>query len=146
MKIQIGDRFNRLEVVGISDRISGHHEKYLICKCDCGNICEVRSSNLTSHTTRSCGCLFRQCSIESAKKIPKEAIYKGGITKMKSKTARNSLDEKYVYAINGGYYVRIRNRFMKVNEFFYELDRAIAFRDEMYNELQEKIKEGEING
>lgn len=139
MKIKIGDRFGRLEVVGISDRLSSNYEKYLICKCDCGNICEVRSSNLTNHNTRSCGCLFREYSIESARKIPKEALDKGKITRMKSKTTRNPLGEKYVYAINGVYYVRIKNRFMQVNKCFYELDRAIAFRDEMYKQLQYKF-------
>ena len=145
MKTKIGDRVGRLEVVGISDRVGSNREKYLICKCDCGNICEVRSNNLTNHT-RSCGCLSKQNSIESARKIPKEAIDKGKITRMESKTAKNLLDEKYVYASNGGYYVTIKNRFMKVNKFFGRLDRAIAFRDEMYKQLQYKLNGGEING
>ena len=32
-----------------------------ICQCECGNVTEVRNSNLYYGTTRSCGCLKREC-------------------------------------------------------------------------------------
>jgi len=31
-----------------------------LCRCDCGNYKEVRSTSLTSGTTRSCGCILRE--------------------------------------------------------------------------------------
>ena len=30
------------------------------CKCDCGNICYIRSSDLISGHTKSCGCLYKE--------------------------------------------------------------------------------------
>ncbi len=37
----------------------GAHAKWL-CRCDCGGTAVVRSSNLTSGQTKSCGCLARE--------------------------------------------------------------------------------------
>ena len=50
-----GQRFGRLVAVKPMDSEYG----YVMweCVCDCGNTVRVRSSSLTSGTTRSCGCL-----------------------------------------------------------------------------------------
>ena len=37
-------------------------EKMFLCKCDCGNLLEVRLRCLTSGQTQSCGCLCREIS------------------------------------------------------------------------------------
>lgn len=54
-----GMKFGRLYVVGISRKAqSGKRERYYWkCKCDCGNIKEVRTDSLTSGYVQSCGCL-----------------------------------------------------------------------------------------
>ena len=49
-------RFGRLiakKRMGISE----HHRGIWLCKCDCGNSCEVETTSLTSGNTKSCGCL-----------------------------------------------------------------------------------------
>ena len=54
-----GDRFGMLEVIE-SAGTKGNHS-YVKCKCDCGNIVNVRVEHLkgTSHgRTISCGCIF----------------------------------------------------------------------------------------
>ncbi|MBR4144178.1 MAG: zinc-ribbon domain-containing protein [Lachnospiraceae bacterium] len=40
---------------------SGQHKRMWHCKCECGNECDVRASDLKSGNTRSCGC-FQQFS------------------------------------------------------------------------------------
>ena len=53
----IGKQFNRLQVIGISDR-----KEYVICRCECGNTKEVRMYNLWNKRApvKSCGCLNRE--------------------------------------------------------------------------------------
>lgn len=58
-----GKRFGRLTVEGRGKdyiKPSGKHEVTFICKCDCGSIKEIRSSNLKNGTTKSCGCLMTE--------------------------------------------------------------------------------------
>lgn len=54
-----GERFGRLEVLGVARKVtSGKRERYYwACRCDCGNEKEVRTDCLTSGNTRSCGCM-----------------------------------------------------------------------------------------
>lgn len=52
----IGKKYGNLTVIGLSDKMSGR-KSYWYCKCDCGNEIEVRSDNLTTGNTLSCGCL-----------------------------------------------------------------------------------------
>lgn len=51
-----GKRFGRLIAVSESDQRQGRKIKWL-CRCDCGNECLVRRSDLVSGNTKSCGCL-----------------------------------------------------------------------------------------
>ena len=51
----VGKKFNRLTVLEKTDkRMSGY--VIYICRCDCGKITEVASSNLLRGHTKSCGC------------------------------------------------------------------------------------------
>lgn len=60
----VGKRYGRLVVIGLSE----NHNRYVICKCDCGNTCEVNQYNLVSGSTRSCGCLRKEVSRETGKR------------------------------------------------------------------------------
>ena len=51
-----GKKFGKLQVIKRSNRKGA----YWICKCDCGNISEVYSSNLISGRTVSCGCYLNE--------------------------------------------------------------------------------------
>jgi len=52
----IGQRYGRLvPVLDTGDRVCG--QKVYECRCDCGNSSIVRSGNLRSGNTQSCGCL-----------------------------------------------------------------------------------------
>lgn len=50
-----GQRFGRLTVVALCEKI-GRHTAFL-CKCDCGNEIKVRSNCLQRGDTKSCGCI-----------------------------------------------------------------------------------------
>ena len=55
----IGQKFGRLTVLyDTGKRKYGHVIWH--CKCDCGNECDVRSSNLKTGSTKSCGCLVKE--------------------------------------------------------------------------------------
>ena len=66
----IGKRFGRLVVIkeGKLHKANKCYVKYWVCKCDCGNIIEVRGGSLRNGTTKSCGCLHRERASESNKK------------------------------------------------------------------------------
>lgn len=53
-----GQKFGQLTVIkyAYTDK---HHTAIWQCKCDCGNIVEVRSDSLRNGHTRSCGCLHK---------------------------------------------------------------------------------------
>lgn len=55
-----GQRFGRLLVL----RLDGlrKHFSWWHCQCDCGTIKSIRSTRLTSGTTKSCGCLRKELS------------------------------------------------------------------------------------
>lgn len=64
----INKRFGRLTVVSDSGiRKSGGI--YWNCVCDCGNSAIVRTSNLKSGKTNSCGCLAKECRHQTRKRI-----------------------------------------------------------------------------
>lgn len=52
-----GKTFNRLTVI---ERDNSRKGVYWLCKCSCGNTISVRAYNLTSGSTKSCGCLNNQ--------------------------------------------------------------------------------------
>jgi len=49
-----GLKFGRLLALRIIGKAG--RENVWACACECGNLCEVRISNLCSGNTRSCGC------------------------------------------------------------------------------------------
>lgn len=52
-------RFGRLVALQRGKKDKAEHQ-YWICKCDCGNICEINSDNLRRGLTQSCGCLHAE--------------------------------------------------------------------------------------
>lgn len=66
--IDIGEKFGRLTVEDIGDSYVWKGRKShrrLICVCTCGSYCEVRSYQLRSGHTKSCGCLRRELAAKN---------------------------------------------------------------------------------
>lgn len=57
----IGQKFNRLTVLKDTGKRKNGSVVWL-CKCDCGNLCEINGGSLTrtNRPTRSCGCLKQE--------------------------------------------------------------------------------------
>lgn len=54
-----GQKFNKLTVIkylGIQKTSKGRTKGMWLCKCDCGNMCELDTGHITSNHTKSCGC------------------------------------------------------------------------------------------
>ena len=72
-----GQRFGRLIALEyIGRRKRGIKKKYTVpiwkCQCDCGNICEIPLSQLTSGNTKSCGCIHAE---QLRKRNQENALY-----------------------------------------------------------------------
>ena len=79
MKIQIGNKYNRLTVIEY-DFTNKHHVKYYKCKCDCGELKSIRMTSITSGSTKSCGCLNEELKRQRKPRFKhgfakKEALY-----------------------------------------------------------------------
>lgn len=59
-----GEKYNNLTILNFSKKDT-HYRKYWICKCDCGNIKEIRGDKIISGHTKSCGCLNTQGRINN---------------------------------------------------------------------------------
>jgi hypothetical protein len=55
-----GQKINRLTMVS-------YNNGYWTCKCDCGNIAEVVTNELTSEKVKSCGCLRKEIALKNMK-------------------------------------------------------------------------------
>ena len=53
-----GQQFGRLTALHRMNGTSKGRKTSWVCKCECGNIAVVRTTNLMSGNTRSCGCLI----------------------------------------------------------------------------------------
>lgn len=60
IEINQGDRFGKWTVIERSDKSDKGRNIYYLCKCDCGNIREVRASRLRNGETKSCGCVQKK--------------------------------------------------------------------------------------
>lgn len=64
-----GEVFGRLTVLRLhhsAKRKDGRAgERIMLCKCVCGNEIQVKTSNLKSGNTKSCGCLHSDMSVKS---------------------------------------------------------------------------------
>lgn len=58
----IGMRFGKLTLLEELPKRNGG--RYWLCRCDCGNQCEVAAKHLNENGTKSCGCLFDELAAE----------------------------------------------------------------------------------
>ncbi len=81
-----GQKFNRLTAIKLVGR--KNLQTIWECQCDCGNVIQVVSQNLTRGNTKSCGCLYK----EHSKKL-------GELRKLPfGESSFNSLLEDYKYS------------------------------------------------
>lgn len=73
-----GKRFGRLVVIERAPRKGKTKATMWRCKCDCGNITDVRASHLKDGLVRSCGCFLRDSARANhiSHNHSKERLYK----------------------------------------------------------------------
>ena len=64
----IGEQFDRLTVIDITDETAKDGSAIWLCKCICGNTVKVSTKRLRNQNTRSCGCLQRETASNNRKK------------------------------------------------------------------------------
>ena len=101
-----GRRYGRLTVISYNEEVSKQKGRaYWNCKCECGNEIIVRGDNLTSESTKSCGCYnrdktkeqwedeeFRQMQIDRIKEQWKDEDFR---QKQKNGTKAKWQDEEF---------------------------------------------------
>lgn len=82
-----GKRFGRLIALNLIPRKTRWGNRIWECKCDCGTIKEISSSQLVAGYSRSCGCLQRDIQRKRFLKSPGEGSFN-----LIFKTYRNNAD------------------------------------------------------
>jgi hypothetical protein len=89
----VGVKFNKLTVIGDSgERCASGREKYWNCKCECGQICKVRTSIVTSGKRLSCGCIIKSNGKEHPSWKGNGDISGSFYVNLKNNAARRGID------------------------------------------------------
>ena len=72
-----GERFGRLIALGRVPRKNDKKRYDWECKCDCGNITNVKLSDLKRRKVLSCGCLNRENTLKRNKKFNEYSVKNG---------------------------------------------------------------------
>jgi len=95
-----GKKFGRLIAVTSTNKRSGSGVIWS-CKCICGNTTEVSSWNLINGSTKSCGCLNHEISVQRGKNSLKDVsgIKINNIEVLKMSTKRSKNGDAYCFAL-----------------------------------------------
>ena len=85
-----GQRFGKLLVLQDSGKRAKDRSKLWMCECDCGNVKQIKTGNLVSGNTLSCGCH----KLEAVKENIKIAHAKHAKEQLKEGTKLSMLTEK----------------------------------------------------
>jgi hypothetical protein len=90
-ELPIGKKYNRLTIIGPSDKKSKKGQKFVTVQCDCGVIKEIKYSTVKSGDTKSCGCL--------SKEIAKDLMAQRIIENRKHGDSNRKSKHSYIYQI-----------------------------------------------
>lgn len=65
INVEIDQRFGRLTIL---DVFRQGKRRYCLCRCDCGNVKEIREDTIKSGSTVSCGCYGREARAKATRK------------------------------------------------------------------------------
>lgn len=119
-----GQKIGRLTIIKEYKKYVGdRNRKYLTCKCDCGNIVEVRKDSIgdTKNKTNSCGCQKKE---SVAKHVVKNHKHKQSGTKLyktwQSMKRRCNDPTNKSYKYYGGRGIRVCDEWLKDFQPFYD--------------------------
>ena len=129
MKDLSGMVFSRLTVLHLSYKKQRHY--YYTCRCECGNIKDVRSDQLINGMAKSCGCLQR----EVAKSTMAQTMRKHGMNKHPLTGVFNAMKQRCYnpkckqYPDYGGRGIHICDEWLNNRKSFFEWAIAIGYQD-----------------
>ncbi len=133
----IGQKFNRLEVVGF-DHSSNKGKPYWYCRCDCGGENRVTTGNLRSGKVKSCGCLAVEAFSNT---ITKHGLRYHPLYKVWSNMVQRCTNKKSTnYHRYGGRGIKVCDRWLKSVANFIE-DMEDSYSKEL--ELDRKDNDGD---
>lgn len=67
----IGEKYNRWTTISEPYKKDGdkHSRNFVLCRCDCGTIRELRVDQLKSNTSKSCGCWKREVAAKHLREL-----------------------------------------------------------------------------
>lgn len=105
---------------------------YANCQCSCGKIKDVYCASLTSGKSTNCGHVLQ--SLMTTSDYQTNAHDKQN--KRKEPNINNKLRERYISLDKRGrYYVSVTRHSLIVRQYFYNLDKAISFRDKLLEDI-----------
>lgn len=149
-----GQKFKRLTIIKDSGKRYRGHEVIWLCRCDCGNLAEVRGYYLRSEHTRSCGCLSREIiskigKSKKGKKLPEETrkkiseANKGQVPWMKGKHHTEESKRKNSEAHKGvSRSIETRKKMSESKIGRYKAEKSYLWGKHCSKEIKKKISEG----
>lgn len=128
------NRYGKLVAIERSTNISG--KTAWKCKCDCGNITYVSTSNLTCNRIRSCGCLKLEKLLERSTTHNQRHTYLYEVWKGIRQRCKNSKHSSYHNY--GGRGIKVCEAWDKSFQAFYDWSYANGYSTE--NQKDEKLK------
>jgi hypothetical protein len=112
----LGQAFGRLKAIGEGAHIVDGGTTW-ICLCECGTTCRVRTCNLTSGKTKSCGCT-RHDSVtkHGMSETPEYHVWEGMLQ-------RCTNPQYHQYSYYGGRGITVCLRWMQFENFFADMGR-----------------------
>lgn len=125
-----GKQYGRLIVIGLSERRTNNGRPMWLCRCTCGNMCEVRGSDLATKRVVSCGCFRKECTRERSVKHGKSKNNRLYITWHNMKGRCNNPNDRY-YCNYGGRGISVCKEWNDSFEAFEKWALATGYDDTM---------------
>jgi AP2 domain len=141
----IGEKFGRLTVLEELRKYNGKwNESYLRCVCECGNEKDVRTRDVTSGRTKSCGCLRDETTTIRSTKHGLAGTRFHNIWRSVKDRCQN--ERNYQYKDYGGRGVGICNHWQTFENFYNDLYESYRQHVMEHGEKQTSLDRIDVNG
>ena len=130
------------------EHITKKNGSYWLCKCDCGNLKEVRANHLVGGTTISCGCIYKQTN-QQFKKYNRYEI-KGDYTEVYTNNTNSKflidtedlerVKEHCWYEANNGYIVFKDKKVTMLHRFVMNCNDKKLVVDHIHHDIKDNRK------
>lgn len=148
----IGENFQRLTVIDVVGGKKKENVKrtytYVLCRCECGNTCEIEIFNLLKGSTLSCGCLSLEGSQKLGRTFGKDRTTreKARVSNILNPNPRKNNRTTGVKNITynpklNSYRVQITRRGIHYSKRFPSLTEAIDYKEAVLKQLDKNIEQ-----